>query len=97
MSRITTKTGIHVDRFWPADMIKELAKQSDQESKKAGKKKLKSINIRFDILGALHLAGAIQEAVYEIDNPNYKITLTIYIDAETTHDALQLNVTAANQ
>lgn len=97
MPRRSAKTDIIVDRFWPIDVITNLADEAGSRSEKDAKKRYKSIVLRFDSLNAMRLSIALQRIFEQLEDIEEKISLTIMIDETTTHKGLRMTATVSDR
>ena len=95
MSRKSARTDITVDRFWPVDVISKLATEAGVESKKDLKKRYKSIVIRLDALQAMRTIIALQRILEQLEKLEDKVSLTIYVDENSTNESLRMTITSA--
>lgn len=97
MPRKSAKTDITVDRFRPVHFITELAEEAKKKSEASGEKKYKSINIRLDALHSVRLMIVLQKALEKIDELEDKVSLTIYVDEDSTNQSLRMTVTGSDR
>lgn len=95
MSRKSAKTDILVDKFYPIEVVEKLAKDASEKTRHDSKKRYKTLTASFDVLNAFKLSRALDNVISQSDETNDKVTLTIYVDEQSTHEKLRMTVTAA--